>query len=128
MGYVGGKLPDYMIPSLWVSLNQIPLTSNGKVDRNSLPAVDVSDQLSEGHQAPESALEIQLSQVWQDLLDVDRFGLNDDLFELGGHSLQIIQLISIIRQQFQTEISIRLLLQNTTIKLMSNYLSKIDAL
>ncbi|TCP59139.1 amino acid adenylation domain-containing protein [Tumebacillus sp. BK434] len=93
-------LPDYMVPSVFVFLDALPLTANGKVDRAALPAPDLSHSFSqEDYLAPRTPLEMQLASIWSELLGVDRVGSNDNFFTLGGHSLLATQVMSRIRQQ-----------------------------
>jgi len=93
-----GQLPDYMVPSAYVWLELLPLTANGKLDRKGLPVPDASALLSRGYEGPEGEVEIQLAQIWQDLLKLDRVGRHDHFFELGGHSLLAVSLIERMRQ------------------------------
>ncbi|MFH6996197.1 amino acid adenylation domain-containing protein, partial [Flavobacterium sp. FlaQc-48] len=101
------KLPDYMVPQLWVVLDSFPLTSNGKVDKKSLPDPDNSDLSSKEYVAPRNETETQLAEIWQNLLGVEQIGIHDNFFELGGHSLLAIRMISLIRKVFEVEISIQ---------------------
>jgi amino acid adenylation domain-containing protein/non-ribosomal peptide synthase protein (TIGR01720 family) len=91
------SLPDYMVPVSWVFLNRLPLTANGKLDRKQLPNPDVS-LVQEAYAAPRSELEQRLAEIWQDVLKVERVGLNDNFFELGGDSIISIQVVSRARQ------------------------------
>ncbi|OXB20671.1 hypothetical protein B0A71_06660 [Flavobacterium tructae] len=100
------KLPDYMVPQLWVALDSFPLTTNGKVDKKVLPDPDSSDLSGKEYIAPRNETEAQLAEIWQNLLDVERVGVYDNFFELGGHSLLAIRMISMIRKVFEVEMSI----------------------
>ncbi|WP_432328223.1 condensation domain-containing protein [Mucilaginibacter sp. P25] len=95
--YLQSKLPEYMVPSLWVELASLPLTSNGKTDRRSLPDPDLS-LVRGNYEAPVTELEEQLAQIWQELLGVERVGVHDNFFELGGDSIISIQLVSRIKR------------------------------
>ncbi|WP_129973115.1 MULTISPECIES: non-ribosomal peptide synthase/polyketide synthase [unclassified Pseudomonas] len=90
-------LPDYMVPVSWAFLERLPLTANGKLDRKQLPQPQVA-QVQEAYAAPRSELEQQLAAIWQDVLKVERVGLNDNFFELGGDSIISIQVVSRARQ------------------------------
>ncbi|GAB7531351.1 hypothetical protein PS3A_37630 [Pseudomonas sp. 3A(2025)] len=92
------QLPDYMVPSAYVQLAQLPLTNNGKLDRRALPAPDQDALLSRGYEAPQGATEIALAQIWAELLKVEQVGRHDHFFELGGHSLLAVTLIERMRQ------------------------------
>ena len=80
----GSRLPDYMVPTAWVVLDAFPLTSNGKVDRRSLPEPEVD---SAEYVAPQTETEKVLCDIWQDVLGIEQVGINDNFFRLGGHSI-----------------------------------------
>ncbi|WXG19664.1 non-ribosomal peptide synthase/polyketide synthase [Xenorhabdus griffiniae] len=86
-------LAEYMLPSAFVILDTFPLTANGKLDRQALPAPDAFSVIARGYEAPHGEVEIALAQIWQDLLGLEQVGRHDHFFELGGHSLMIVSLI-----------------------------------
>src|SRR5215831_14297542 len=86
-GYLLERLPGYMVPAVYVKLETLPLTANGKLDRRALPEPDGGAYLRHGYEAPQNELESQLAGLWAELLGVERIGRNDNFFELGGHSL-----------------------------------------
>ncbi len=88
------KLPEYMVPSVVVKLNEFPLTTNGKIARNKLPIPTLETSETKVYTAPTTPTEIGLVNVWQDLLNVDKIGIHDNFFELGGDSIMAIQLVS----------------------------------
>ncbi len=92
------QLPDYMVPQLWVSLDSMPLTSNGKINKKELPDPQDSEFSVEQYVAPTSTLEKDLVQIWQDLLGVDEIGVNDNFFELGGDSIITIQVVTRLKR------------------------------
>nr|WP_306298895.1 non-ribosomal peptide synthetase [Pseudomonas syringae] len=92
-------LAEHMLPSAFVTLKQLPLTTNGKLDRKALPAPDQSALASREYEAPQGEAEEIIAQLWQDLLGVERVGRHDHFFELGGHSLLAVKLIERMRQQ-----------------------------
>ncbi len=92
-----GRLPEYMVPSAFVTLERLPLTPNGKVDRRALPTPDGGAYFSRQYEAPRGEVEEILAGLWQSLLGVERVGRNDNFFELGGHSLRIVQLMDRLR-------------------------------
>jgi acyl carrier protein len=120
------KLPEYMVPSAFVILDALPLTSNGKVDRKALP-VPVADRsdLEEEYAAPRTPVEELLAGIWQDVLGVDHVGIHDNFFELGGHSLLATRLVSSVRRAFHVELPLRIIFETPTIEdLALNVLEK----
>jgi acyl carrier protein len=111
-----------MVPALWVQLESLPLTSNGKIDKKALPDPTASELLSNEYVAPRNKIEISLAKIWQDLLGIERIGINDNFFELGGHSLLAMRLISLIRKRMEVEIAINDIFEFTTISDLSKYL------
>ncbi|MDT5268370.1 MAG: hypothetical protein QOH49_556 [Acidobacteriota bacterium] len=114
-GFVGSKLPDYMIPSLFVVMDKLPLTSSGKVDRRALPAPDQSrPELTEAYVAPASAAEVVLAGIWADVLGVEQVGVQDNFFDLGGDSLTAIQVVAQARER-ELPLTIQQLFQHPTV-------------
>ncbi|MGZ0146891.1 amino acid adenylation domain-containing protein [Kribbella sp. WER1] len=109
-------LPDYMVPSVFVVMDSLPLTSNGKVDRRGLPVPDGERPVLEvGFVAPRGPVEEKVCGIWQDVLGVDRVGVEDDFFDLGGHSLLATQVIARVRATFKINLQVQALFDNTTI-------------
>ncbi|WP_205410234.1 non-ribosomal peptide synthetase [Aquimarina longa] len=117
------RLPEYMIPTVWVTLDRMPLTSNGKLDKKALPTPDSSELSTREYVAPRNETEEQLVDIWQDLLGIDKVGVHDNFFELGGHSLLATRLVSMIRKELCIEISIREIFEYTTISALGEHLS-----
>ncbi|WP_281925297.1 non-ribosomal peptide synthetase, partial [Flavobacterium collinsii] len=117
------SLPEYMVPMIWVELAELPLTSNGKLDRKALPNPDSSDLSTKEYVAPRTETEQQLAQIWENLLGVEKVGVHDNFFELGGHSLLATRLVSIIRKKLSIEISIREVFEYTTISALAVHVS-----
>jgi amino acid adenylation domain-containing protein len=118
-------LPSYMIPSAWVELAAFPLTANGKVDRNALISIVPSTRSlsrTDSLALPETELEQQLVQIWQEGLNVQSIGLDDDFFELGGHSLLMLRLVSKIEQILGKPIQVATLYQWRTIRQLAQVL------
>lgn len=122
------QLPDYMVPSAFVVLVQLPLTVNGKVDRQALPAPS-SDrpELSNAYVAPKAELERAIAQIWQSVLDLDRVGLHDNFFDLGGHSLLLVQMQSQLQVKLNREVSLVDLFRYPTIQAIAAYLDQPSA-
>ena len=98
------RLPEYMIPGLWVELETMPLTSNGKIDRKALPDPAAAGLLSHKYIAPRNELESSLVNIWKKLLRLEEVGVQDNFFEVGGHSLLAMRLLSSIRKEFGVDI------------------------
>ncbi|MCY8173470.1 non-ribosomal peptide synthetase, partial [Bacillus inaquosorum] len=90
-------LPDYMIPAFWVTLNELPVTANGKVDRKALPEPDIEAGSGE-YKAPATDMEELLAGIWQDVLGISEIGVSDNFFSLGGDSIKGIQMASRLNQ------------------------------
>jgi len=102
------SLPDYMIPSAFVELESLPLTSSGKVDRRALPAPDaMRPDLGMAFVAPEDPVEESLAAIWREVLGRERVGVYDDFFASGGHSLLAAQVISRIQREFGVDLALR---------------------
>ena len=114
--YLAGKLPFYMIPSAFVSLEGLPLNRNGKVDRNALPAPDsTSLGLSTDFVPPRNPTEERLVAIWREVLSLEQVGTKHDFFELGGHSLLATQVTSRIRLEFDVDLPLRRLFEQPTV-------------
>lgn len=125
--YLRGKLPEYMIPSRFIEIDKIPVTSNGKIDRKSLPEPEESEFTS-NYKPPENRIEKQLVGIWEEVLDRKNIGIEDDFFELGGNSMNLISLASKIYEDMGIELPIMNLFKNPTIKgIESNYADNILA-
>lgn len=101
--YLQEHLPEYMLPNSFVLLEAIPLSSNGKVNRNALPDPDLGNVKTQ-YMAARNAIETQLVNIWQDVLGVDRLGVLDNFFELGGNSMVAIRLVNQIEKVFSTKL------------------------
>ncbi|MCW3112415.1 MAG: amino acid adenylation protein, partial [Segetibacter sp.] len=121
--YLHGKLPEYMVPTIWVELESLPLTPNGKINKKALPDGIGTELLSNGYVPARNETEAHLVNIWQDVLGLERVGINDNFFELGGHSLLAMRLISAIRNQLNTELAIKALFVNPTIAKLSAHLT-----
>jgi hypothetical protein len=119
------QLPDYMVPGVFVRLAQLPLTANGKVDRQALPAPDQAARAqAPEYQAPESDLEKGIAQIWQAALPGARVGLHDNFFDLGGHSLLLAQIRGKVQELVGRAISMVELFQYPTVSSLAAHLSK----
>ncbi|NJO96370.1 MAG: amino acid adenylation domain-containing protein [Pleurocapsa sp. CRU_1_2] len=110
------KLPEYMVPSIFMQLDALPLTPNGKVDRRSLPEPEQTrDELETAYVAPRTPLEQQLAEIWAQVLGIETVGIHDNFFALGGHSLLITQLFAQMRDTFKVNLSLRGLFKEPTV-------------
>jgi acyl-coenzyme A synthetase/AMP-(fatty) acid ligase len=113
--HLRSQLPDYMVPSAYVNVEQWPLTPNGKLDLKSLPAPGGEAYVVHTYEPPEGETEEILSRIWSELLGVDRVGRHDNFFELGGHSLIATRLIARVGEGMQAGVSLGTLLGNPTL-------------
>ena len=110
------KLPEYMVPSVFMFLDELPLTSNGKVDLNSLPKpIARRPDLDVPFVAPRNAPEETMAEIWREALSLDRIGVDDNFFELGGHSLLAAQIMHRVQQQFDVVFPYRLFFESQTV-------------
>jgi amino acid adenylation domain-containing protein/thioester reductase-like protein len=110
------KFPEYMVPSAFVLLKSLPLTSNGKVDRRALPAPEQTrPELEAIYVAPRTPVEKQLAEIWAKLLGFEKVGIQDNFFDLGGHSLLITQLLAQVRDTFKVNLSLSSLFELPTV-------------
>ena len=123
------KLPEYMVPSIFVTLKSLPLTPNGKVDRRALPAPTEADLTPVGmFAAPRDAVESRLAQIWETVLGVRPIGVTDNYFDLGGHSILAVKLMHHIEEAFGKNLPIATLLQAPTIEQLAAILRQKEAL
>jgi amino acid adenylation domain-containing protein len=114
--YLKEKLPEYMIPSMFVILDELPLTPNGKIDRQALPPPDDARPQVEGmYVEPRTQVEELLAQIWREVLKLDTVGVHDNFFELGGYSLLAIQIISRVREAFEKAVPLLGLFEAPTV-------------
>ncbi|MGD2089310.1 MAG: amino acid adenylation domain-containing protein [Candidatus Aminicenantes bacterium] len=118
------KLPDYMIPGYLVTLEKIPLTANGKVDRKALPAPETA--LAARCTPPRNEIEKKFTGIWADILGVekDKIGIDTDFFELGGHSLKATILISRMHKEFNIKVPLAEIFRAPTIRELSRYIKR----
>ncbi|QIH33413.1 non-ribosomal peptide synthetase [Sphingobacterium sp. DR205] len=101
------SLPEYMVPSYFVQINKIPLTSNGKIDRRALPIVTDQDLLRRRYEAPRNFTQETLVDIWQEVLGIEKVGITDNFFELGGHSLMVAQVLNRVYQNLAMQVSVK---------------------
>ncbi|MEK6283639.1 MAG: amino acid adenylation domain-containing protein [Acidobacteriota bacterium] len=110
------RLPQYMVPSVFMVIDRMPLTASGKVDRRALPEVEASRaELGREYEAARTETEETLVSIWTEVLNVERVGIHDNFFELGGHSLLATRMVSLVRESFSLELSLRSLFESPTV-------------
>jgi len=123
--YLRSHLPDYLIPSAFVILDEMPLTANGKVDRNALPSPhQARGALDKSFSAPSTPVEESLAQIWRAVLKIDKIGMHDNFFDLGGHSLRATQVVSRIREIFKIEFPLKRLFEAPTVHGLAQLIEK----
>lgn len=113
--YLMKILPEYMVPSAFILLSEIPLNANGKIDKKKLPEPQYSDFRVNEYVAPETEVQKNLVSIWSELFQFDQIGIHDNFFKLGGHSLMAMQMISKIREIYEGELSLSQLFVKPTI-------------
>ncbi len=106
--FLNSKLPNYMIPNVYIFLDSIPITANGKVDKKALASYEIDESVlvQKEYIAPNTEVEKSLANIWQSTLGIARVSLNDDYFELGGDSLSAVRLSNIIKESFNIKFSL----------------------
>jgi amino acid adenylation domain-containing protein len=123
--FLKARLPDFMVPGVFIVLEKFPLTPNGKTDRKALPAPSSrSPQGKDNLVLPATPTEETLAQIWQELLREPRIGIQDNFFEIGGHSLLAMQLLARLRTIFRAELSLRSIFEAPTIAQMAAILDR----
>jgi acyl carrier protein len=123
--HLKAKLPEYMVPSVFVVLDKLPLTPNGKVDRKALPAPGrESNESGQNYLAPGNRTEELIAEIWTKVLGVEKAGVNDNFFNLGGHSLLMVQVHNRLCKALGMEISIVKLFQYPTISSLARNLGQ----
>jgi amino acid adenylation domain-containing protein len=113
--HLAEKLPAYMVPSWFVGLEAFPLTPNGKIDRLALPAPTI-ERAESAVVPPRDDLELQLVQIWEELLELRPVGVTDSFFDLGGHSLLAVNLMSRVKERIGRDIPVSALFQKPTVE------------
>ncbi len=120
--HLSKDIPDYMIPSYFIQLDKLPLTSNGKVNTKALPEPDGSISTGAEYEVPRNSIEEKLVEIWREVLGVESIGINDNFFELGGHSLKATSLVAKIHKVLNVEVPLKEVFTNPTIKGISEYI------
>ena len=119
IAYMKSKLPVYMVPFVYVQLDEFPLTSNGKVDKKALTRMEIVET-QEACKAPTTPTEKRLTPIFQEVLDIQNIGINNDFYELGGHSLKFFEIQAKIVKEFNIQLPIQEIYVNTTIESLAD--------
>lgn len=122
--FIANLLPAYMVPAVVVQLDSLPLNSNGKVDRKALPKPDLFRRNLGVYVAPRNHWELQLAEIWQQLLGLERVGVTQNFFDLGGHSLLAVRLLAQIRKRIGYELPLPSLIEAGTIERLAALLMR----
>lgn len=125
--HLGVKLPKYMIPNYFVCLDEMPMTPSGKIDRKNLPLPKFDVVEDTDYIAPETEIEIRLSEIWESILKNNHVGKKDEFFDLGGDSLMAITLLNKIENEFEIKMSMKDLMENPSLEAMSLKIFNCDA-
>ncbi|WP_212004588.1 non-ribosomal peptide synthetase [Chitinophaga sp. HK235] len=126
LAYLKGKLPEYMIPAVFVKLDQLPLTANRKIDKKALPEPDSGAYTTDVYVAPADTMEQTLTDIWEHLLATPRIGTRDNFFELGGHSLLAIRVVAAVRKKLEVELTVRDIFIYPTVSQLAAYVKGLD--
>ncbi|MBF0120184.1 MAG: amino acid adenylation domain-containing protein [Desulfobacterales bacterium] len=118
--HLASILPEYMIPSFFIHLKELPITLNGKLDMKALPEPEIRGDSSDNYLEPRDEIEILLCSIWKQVLGIEKIGIKDDFFRIGGDSILSIQLASMIRKN-NIDISVRDIFDYRTIERMTEY-------
>lgn len=121
------RLPDYLVPAAFVVLPSLPLNANGKVDRSALPPPDPAQLAAPDYVAPSGPAEERLAEIWQDLLGLDRVGVNDNFVALGGHSLTAARLVGEVRAAFGVELPLPAVFEQPTVAAQARLVEELVA-
>ena len=123
--YLKERLPGYMVPSVFVRMEKLPLLPSGKVDRHSLPAPDRFERSQQGeYRPPRTPVEETLCAIWEEVLGRDPVGAEDDFFELGGHSLLATQFVSRVKEVLSVELPLSLIFQTSVLSELAEFIER----
>ena len=125
--YLSRQLPEYMIPNYFVHLDTMPLTTSGKINKKALPDPDCDQYLKELEESPRNAIELQLVEVWKQVLRLKSLGINNNFFRLGGHSLTAITLINAINRKLGLALPTKVIFERQTVKEMCAEIQRMES-
>ena len=124
--YLQEQLPNYMVPSYFIDMQEFPMTPNGKIDRKRLPNPILDGVIANDYEKARNELDQKLIAIWQEVLQVEKIGINDDFFDLGGHSLKATIMIGKIHKVLNVEVPLQIIFAKSNIKELSNYIAKLE--
>ena len=123
-GFLKAKLPDYMVPAVFITMDALPLMPNGKVNRRALPEPDgLRPELETLYVMPRTEVERTIASAWKEVLNIEKVGMYDNFFDLGGHSLLMVQVHSKLQEMYKQDLSIMELFQYPTVSSMAKFLT-----
>ena len=120
--YIQTKLPEYMVPSFFIILDELPLLPNGKLNTKALPRPESVKRFSANYETAKNDIEKKVEKIWESILNIDHIGVNDNFFDIGGHSLLLIQVYYKIKESFETDLAVVDMFKYSTIRALSEYL------
>ncbi len=122
------RLPEYMLPTFVLQIEELPLTPSGKINRRALPDPDFgARQVEHEFVAPRTPTEEALVEIYKEVLTIDEVGIHDSFFELGGHSLLATRLVARVREDYGVNLSVRLIFEAPTVAELSLEVIKLEA-
>jgi len=119
------RLPEYMIPTVWMKLESLPMTPDGKIDRRALPQPDQEPMSSKAYAPPRTPIESILCGIWEEILGVAPVGINDNFFELGGHSIALTRMVSRVTEYFDVDLPLSELFDVPTIAMLAAFIQEL---
>ncbi|HKH46952.1 MAG TPA: amino acid adenylation domain-containing protein, partial [Thermoanaerobaculia bacterium] len=124
--FLAESLPEFMLPSTFVTLAELPLTPSGKLDRRALPEPDKPRRDGAGYVEPRSEIERSISELWRELLQIEQVGVHDNFFDLGGHSLLVLRMRGLVRRKLGRDVGLMELMKYPTIAALASHLGGQD--
>ena len=125
--FLGRRLPEYMVPSVFVSMDALPLTPSGKLNRRALPAPSSHAQPEDVYAPPETDMHRKIVAIWSQVLAIDRIGIDSNFFNIGGHSLLATQVVSRLSDALGREVPLRWIFEKPTVRRLADTLASSEA-
>jgi tyrocidine synthetase-3 len=124
--FLSHTLPDYMLPSFFMVLERVPLTPNGKINRQALPLPGSDIKTGAPYEKPGNPIEEALVRIWSQILNLENVGINENFFELGGHSLEATRMIARVHKELNVQLPLAQIFKSPQIKGLSGYIKGLD--